>query len=228
MSLNWSRIKSLGHKGEAKASWLPSAGRLPYWTPTPHQSQVLEDVPTHFYVQDQSNQKTSRTIYLFTHPQHTGSPSDIRTFSTNFFFTWNVCACLRRLLIFHFHHTSGLPCMFKTDLWVSKHLILSSEGAWFYEIWLHCQTAVVPVPNGRLTKPAHQGASAILFTGQHYPLQEKPPDKGNMVKREAMTALSHSSLPLTQHKHQSRPTSAGSKRPLGCNLSQTRRRWHAS
>lgn len=57
---------------------------------------------------------------------------------------------------------------------------------------------------------------------------ENRPNKGKMVKKKAMTDLSHSTPPLTRHKHQSLPSGSGSERPFGCNLSQDRRRWHGS
>lgn len=142
------------------------------------------------------------------------------------FFTWNLCTCLRRLLIFHFHHTSRLACMFKTDLWVSKHLILSSEGAWFYEIWLHCQTAVVPVPNGRWTKPAHWGASAILFSGQHYPLQKTPQTKATWWRGKPwqlyLIPLCHSGSTSINHSppapDPNGPLDAICHRPVGADM----------
>lgn len=186
MSLNWRRIKSLGHilfcmtsgpRSDAKVSCLPSAGRLLYW----HQQHISHRYYKMFlhtltYKTKASKRRSEPSTYshiLNIRVHHQTSAPFPPTF-TGFFFTWNLCACLRRFLIFHFPHTPGLPCMFKTDLWVSKHLILSSEGAWFQEVWLHCQTTVVPGPNGRLTKPARRGASATLFTGQHYPLQNPP------------------------------------------------------
>lgn len=72
----------------------------------------------------------------------------------------------------HLHRNSGLPGMCATGLGVSGHLISPSEGTWFYEIRWWCQTTVLPAPNGPLTKRTQQGTSAIVFAGQHYPLQK--------------------------------------------------------
>lgn len=72
----------------------------------------------------------------------------------------------------HLHRTSGSPRMCDIDLWVTDHLISSSEGTWFHKIRLCCQTVVLPAPNGQLTKPTHRGEAAILFAGQHYPPQK--------------------------------------------------------
>lgn len=50
-----------------------------------------------------------------------------------------------------------------------------------------------------------------------------PSNKGNMVEKKAMTALSHPSLSLT-HTHPSQPAGLRSKQLLGCDLSQVLRR----
>lgn len=84
----------------------------------------------------------------------------------------------------HLHRTLGLSCMCEIDLWLSEHLMLSSEGTGFYRIRLCCQTAIHPMPNGRLTKPTHREGFAILFTGQHYPPQRTAQTKATWRGRK--------------------------------------------
>lgn len=61
--------------------------------------------------------------------------------------------------------------------------------------------------NGQLTKPAHQGASAILFTGQHFP--QRKPLKQRQHGREEGHDGSISFLSATHTAH----TSITARRP---------------
>lgn len=134
--------------------------------------------------------KRFRTICLFTHAasntltdgysivctyQIWVKNADIRTISTNFprKFDYQEFVCPGEkvpgsLCGLHLHRTSGLPRMCDIDF----HLIFILRSYLVKEIRLCCQSAVLPAPNGCLTKLTHRAVSAILFAGQHYPLQK--------------------------------------------------------
>lgn len=125
----------------------------------------------------------------------------------------SLCTLVKRFLVncgLHLHRTPGLSRMCEIDL-VLQNPLVSPDS---------CPTSAKWPVNKTFTP---RSVCHIVHRTALSPT-ENHPDKSNMGKRKAMTALSHSTLPLTQHKHQSLPTGSGSERPLGCNLSQDRRR----
>lgn len=215
----------MAQESEAKVSWLPSAGRL-LDTNTTSVTGMIRCSYTLLRRRPKQAKDVQNPLPIHTSPtcgfRH---PHLFPNFPGKFLYLeWPAWE-------------GSLFSTFTTPQDYPACLRLTCESA---NIWFCLQGALGLMKSGCIARQQSSSAKwavnktctprSLCHIVHRTPLSptENPPNKGNMVKRKAMTALSHSSLPLTQHKHQSRPASAGSKRPLGCNLSQTRRRWHAS
>lgn len=201
----------------------------------------------HFYVwQLRKWQKRFRTICLFTHAASNISTDaysifctyDIRylskmqpTFPWNLI-TGNLCTLVKSFLVSCVGCKSAAPQDDRACVRLACESVTiwfhPSEATWSYKTRLCLPDSAPPSAKWPVNKTYTPRSVCHIVRRTALSPAENRPNKGNTVKREAMTALSHSTPPLTRHKHQSLPAGSRSKQPLGCNLSQDRRRWHGS